>query len=48
MSCFVTKPMEAWSSERNRFRVNPIPPSDMREDSMPMPVMGPPAPMSSR
>ena len=44
----VTKPMEAWSSERNRFRVNPIPPSDMREDSMPMPVMGPPAPMSSR
>ncbi|MEO6247256.1 MAG: TolC family protein [Sphingomicrobium sp.] len=40
----VTKPTESWSSERNRFRVNPIPPSDLVETSMPLPVMGPPAP----
>ena len=40
----VTKPTESWSSERNRFRVNPIPASDLSETSMPLPVMGPPAP----
>jgi adhesin transport system outer membrane protein len=40
----VTKPTESWSSERRRFQVNPIPPSDLVETSMPYPVMGPPAP----
>jgi adhesin transport system outer membrane protein len=44
----VTKPMEAWGTERARYRINPIPPGDLREDSMPMPVMGPPAPRPVR
>ena len=39
----VTMPTAAWSDERNRFRVNPIPASDLQENSMPLPAMGPPA-----
>ena len=44
----VTKPMEAWGTERAHYRINPIPPADLREESMPMPVMGPPAPNTVR
>jgi outer membrane protein, adhesin transport system len=40
----VTMPAAAYSNERNRFRVNPIPPSDLDESSYPLPAMGPPAP----
>ena len=40
----VTMPNAAWSDERTRFRVNPIPPADLDESSMPQPLMGPPAP----
>ena len=39
----VTMPTAAYSDERSRFRVNPIPPSDLQENSMPLPAMGPPA-----
>jgi adhesin transport system outer membrane protein len=44
----VIKPMEAWGTERAHYRINPIPPADLREESMPMPVMGPPAPNTGR
>jgi adhesin transport system outer membrane protein len=40
----VQMPQAAWSNERSRFRVNPIPAEDLQENSMPQPVMGPPAP----
>jgi outer membrane protein, adhesin transport system len=40
----VNMPTEAWSDERARYRVNPIPPEDLQENSMPQPLMGPPAP----
>ncbi len=40
----VAMPTEAWSDERTRYRVNPIPASDLLENSMPQPAMGPPAP----
>ncbi|HMI40912.1 MAG TPA: TolC family outer membrane protein [Sphingomicrobium sp.] len=40
----VQMPTAAWSDERTRFRVNPIPPEDRLENSMPLPAMGPPAP----
>jgi outer membrane protein, adhesin transport system len=40
----VTMPNAAWSDERGKYRVNPIPPSDLQESSMPQPLMGPPAP----
>ena len=44
----VSMPTEAWSDERTRFRVNPIPPEDLNENSLPQPAMGPPAPSSGR
>ena len=40
----VTMPTAAYGDERTRFRVNPIPPADMLENSFPLPAMGPPAP----
>ncbi len=44
----VQMPQAAWSNERARFNVNPIPPQDLQENSLPMPVMGPPAPTGGR
>ena len=44
----VQMPQEAWSDERTRYRVNPIPAEDLQENSMPQPVMGPPAPTGGR
>jgi len=44
----VQMPTEAWSDERTRYRVNPIPAEDLQENSMPQPVMGPPAPTGGR
>ena len=38
----VQKAAAAYSNERDRFRVNPIPPADLQETSMPMPAMAPP------
>ncbi len=38
----VQMPAEAWSDERTRYRVNPIPPADLQENSLPSPAMGPP------
>ena len=43
----VTMPNAAWSDERVRYRVNPIPPEDLQENSLPQPLMGPPAPMGA-
>jgi len=40
----VQMPQQAWSNERAQYRVNPIPAEDLQENSMPQPVMGPPAP----
>ncbi|HEU5286094.1 MAG TPA: TolC family protein [Sphingomicrobium sp.] len=40
----VSMPTAAYSEERTRFRVNPIPPADLDENSYPLPRMGPPAP----
>ena len=40
----VQTPLAAVGGERSRFRVNPIPPSDLQESSLPLPAMGPPAP----
>ena len=40
----VQMPTAAWSDERTRFKVNPVPAEDLQENSMPQPVMGPPAP----
>jgi adhesin transport system outer membrane protein len=40
----VNMPTEAWSDERTRYRVNPIPASDLEESSLAAPLMGPPAP----
>ena len=37
----VQMPAAAHQSEMQRFKVNPIPPADLREDSMPYPQMGP-------
>ena len=44
----VQMPQAAWSNERARFNVNPIPAEDLQENSLPMPVMGPPAPTGGR
>ena len=44
----VQMPTEAWSDERTRFKVNPIPAEDLQENSMPQPAMGPPAPSGGR
>ena len=38
----VQMPAAAYGGERQRFRVNPIPPSDLQENSMPTPAMGAP------
>jgi outer membrane protein, adhesin transport system len=38
----VSIPTAAYSDERTRFRVNPIPPADLEESSYPMSPMGPP------
>jgi adhesin transport system outer membrane protein len=43
----VSMPTEAWSDERGRYRVNPIPVSDLSETSMPQPSMGPPTSAAS-
>lgn len=43
----VQMPAEAWSDERRRYRVNPIPPADLLENSLPQPVMGSPATATS-
>jgi adhesin transport system outer membrane protein len=43
----VSMPTEAYSDERSRYRVNPIPARDLLETSMPQPAMGPPASMAS-
>ena len=40
----VQMPAAAVGNERTRFHVNPIPPSDLQENSVPLPAMGPPAP----
>jgi adhesin transport system outer membrane protein len=37
-------PAAARESEMARFRVNPIPPGDLLENSFPTPEMGPPPP----
>src|SRR3954469_8618199 len=39
----VQMPRAAVGDERARFHVNPIPPSDLQENSVPMPAMGPAA-----
>ena len=44
----VNMPSAAWSDERTRFRVNPIPASDLQENSLVAPAMGPPAPTDGR
>lgn len=44
----VQMPREAWSNDRARFNVNPVPAGDLQENSMPQPVMGPPAPTGGR
>jgi adhesin transport system outer membrane protein len=38
----VSMPSAAYADERNRFRVNPIPPADLQETAFPMPQMGSP------
>ena len=38
----VQMPAEAWSDERTRYRVNPIPPADLQENRLPQPAMGTP------
>ena len=40
----VAQPSAAYTNDRARFRVNPIPPADLDENSYPLPRMGPPAP----
>lgn len=40
----VQMPTAAWSEERTRYRVNPVPAEDLQENSMPQPLMGPPVP----
>jgi adhesin transport system outer membrane protein len=44
----VQMPREAWSNERARFNVAPVPAGDLQENSLPQPVMGPPAPTGGR
>ena len=44
----VQMPQAAWSNERSQYKVNPIPPGDLQENSLPQPVMGPPAPTGGR
>ena len=44
----VNMPSAAWSDERTRYRVNPIPAADLEENSLVAPAMGPPAPTGGR
>ncbi|HVL29473.1 MAG TPA: TolC family protein [Sphingomicrobium sp.] len=44
----VQMPQAAWSDERTRYKVNPIPAEDLQENSLRQPVMGPPAPTGGR
>ena len=44
----VQMPREAWSNDRARFNVNPVPAEDLQENSLRQPVMGPPAPTGGR
>lgn len=44
----VNMPAEAWSDERTRYKVRPVPASDLQENSLAAPVMGPPAPTGGR
>jgi adhesin transport system outer membrane protein len=39
----VQMPRAAVGNERQEFHVNPIPPYDLQENSVPLPAMGPPA-----
>jgi adhesin transport system outer membrane protein len=41
----VNIPTAGFGGERQRFRVNPIPPADLMENSLSAPSMGPPAPL---
>jgi adhesin transport system outer membrane protein len=41
----VQEPLAARQTQMARYRVNPIPPSDLLENSMPAPAMGPPVPV---
>jgi adhesin transport system outer membrane protein len=41
----VAIPVAATADQRARFRVNPIPPADLQENSYPLPAMGPAAPI---
>lgn len=43
----VSMPSAAYADQRARYRVNPIPPADRLESSLPAPAMGPPAPADS-
>ena len=40
----VQRAAAAYGDERTRFKVNPIPPSDLQENSMPLPAMAPTPP----
>jgi adhesin transport system outer membrane protein len=44
----VSMPNAAWSDERTRYRVAPVPASDLQENSLVAPAMGPPAPTGGR
>jgi len=41
----VQLPLAARTDQMAKYRVNPIPPSDLLEDSLPAPAMGPPVPI---
>ncbi len=41
----VNLPTAGYGDQRVRYRVNPIPPADLMESSLPVPAMGPPAPV---
>ena len=43
----VQRPAAAYGDERRRFNVNPIPPSDLQENSIPLPAMAPPPPAAA-
>jgi adhesin transport system outer membrane protein len=38
-------PIAARADQMARYHVNPIPPGDLMEDSLPAPAMGPPVPV---
>ena len=40
----VTMPTAAYLNERQRYRIGPVPVEQLNENSLPLPVMGPPAP----